>query len=132
MEPARLEGMALFADLSGEERVEIAGYLNEVSVEPGTTLAVQGDNAYELFVIEAGEAAVTKDGEDVRTLREGDVFGEIGLLVTGTRTATVVANTPMRLVALFSREFRQIEGRMPSIAARLREIMRQRVAQTSL
>jgi CRP-like cAMP-binding protein len=132
MEPARLEGMALFADLSGEERAEIAGYLNEVSVEPGTTLAVQGDNAYELFVIEAGEAAVTKDGEDVRTLREGDVFGEIGLLVTGTRTATVVANTPMRLVALFSREFRQIEGRMPSIAARLREIMRQRVAQTSL
>jgi CRP-like cAMP-binding protein len=103
-----------------------------LTVEAGATLAVEGDNAYELFVIEEGEAEVRREGETIATLREGDVFGEIGVLVTGTRRATVVASTPMRLVGMFSRDFKQVESRMPAIADRLREIMRERVARTSL
>jgi CRP-like cAMP-binding protein len=101
-------------------------------VEADATLALQGDNAYELFVIEEGEAEVRRDGETIATLREGDVFGEIGVLVTGTRRATVVATTPMRLVAMFSRDFRQIDRQMPAVSAKLREIMRERVTRTSL
>jgi CRP/FNR family cyclic AMP-dependent transcriptional regulator len=110
----------------------VAGRVNELTVQAGATLAVEGDNAYELFVIEEGEAEVRRQGETIATLREGDVFGEIGVLVTGTRRATVVASTPMRLVAMFSRDFKQVESRMPAIADRLREIMRERVARTSL
>jgi CRP/FNR family transcriptional regulator, cyclic AMP receptor protein len=103
-----------------------------VTVEADHMLALQGDNAYELFVIEEGEAEVRRDGETIATLGEGDVFGEIGVLVTGTRRATVVAKTPMRLVAIFSRDFKQVERQMPAVADRLREIMRERVARTSL
>jgi cAMP-dependent protein kinase regulator/CRP/FNR family cyclic AMP-dependent transcriptional regulator/cGMP-dependent protein kinase 2 len=132
MDAARLEGMPLFADLDDEQRAEVADRVHEVTVDADDTLALQGDNAYELFVIEEGEAEVRRDGETIATLREGDVFGEIGVLVTGTRRATVVAATPMRLIAMFSRDFKQIEGRMPVIAARLREMMRERVARTSL
>jgi hypothetical protein len=42
-------------------------------VEADDTLALQGDNAYELFVIEEGEAEVSREGEATATLREGDV-----------------------------------------------------------
>lgn len=132
MDAARLAGMPLFADLNDDERTEVAARVHEETVEADAALALQGDNAYELFVIEEGEAEVRRDGETIATLREGDVCGEIGVLVTGTRRATVVATTPMRLVAMFSRDFKQIEGRMPSVANRLREIMRERVARTSL
>ena len=83
-------------------------------------------------MIEAGQADVHKGGEVVRTLGPGDVFGEIGLLVTGTRTASVVATSPMRLVAMFSREYKQLEDRMPALAKSLRETMARRVAETSL
>jgi hypothetical protein len=38
----------------------------------------------------------------------------------------------MRLVAMFSRDFKQIEGQMPALADRLREIMRERVARSAL
>lgn len=93
MDAARLAGMPPFADLSREERAEVAARVHEVTVEVDATLALQGDNAYELFVIEEGEAEVLRDGETVATLREGDVFGEVGVLVTGTRRATVVATT---------------------------------------
>jgi CRP/FNR family transcriptional regulator, cyclic AMP receptor protein len=131
MEPARLDQIPLFAALSAEERAEVAACLREVTVDSGTSLATQGDNAYELFVIEAGEAEVRKDGEILRTLSAGDVFGEIGVLATGTRTASVVANSPMRLVAMFVREFKQLEHRMPALARTLRETMAERVARSS-
>jgi CRP-like cAMP-binding protein len=76
---------SLFAGLTDDERSEIAACMRDVTVEAGTTLASEGDNAYELFVIEAGDADVHKGGEVVRKLGPGDVFGEIGLLATGTR-----------------------------------------------
>ena len=132
MDPARLAQTPLFSDLTDDERAEVAACMREVTVDAGTTLAAQGDNAYELFVIEAGQADVHKDDEVVRTLGPGDVFGEIGLLVTGTRTATVVATSPMQLIAMFSREYKQLEDRMPALTKSLRETMARRVAETSL
>jgi CRP/FNR family transcriptional regulator, cyclic AMP receptor protein len=132
MDPERLAGLPLFADLDDSELAEIAACTREVTVAAGTTLAAQGDNAYEFFVIEAGEAEVRKDGESIASVGQGDVVGEIGLLVTGARTASIVATTPMTLIAIFAREFGQIEKRMPAIAQSLRATMRERVARTSL
>jgi CRP-like cAMP-binding protein len=131
MEPARLDEIPLFAALTAEERAELAGCMHEVAVDAGTPLTTEGENAYELFVIEAGEAEVRKEAAVVRTLSAGDVFGEIGLLATGTRTATVVATSTMRLVALFSRELKQLERRMPALTKALRKTMAERVAETS-
>jgi CRP-like cAMP-binding protein len=131
MDPARLKQLPLFAELDDAERAEVADCARELSVEPGTMLATEGENAYELFVIESGEAEVRKRGEVIRSLGPGDAFGEIGLLATGTRTASIEAKTPMKLIAIFSREFKQIEARMPKIAEELRASMRERVARTS-
>jgi CRP-like cAMP-binding protein len=131
MESARLEHISLFADFSAEERAEVAECLREVTVDPGTSLVTQGDNAYQLFVIEEGDAEVQMDGKVVRTLGAGDAFGEIGLLATGTRTASVVATSPMRLVTMFSRDFKRLERRLPELAKSLRERMAERVGETS-
>jgi CRP-like cAMP-binding protein len=81
--------------------------------------------------IESGGAEVRKGGAVIRSLGAGDSSGEIGLLATGTRTASIEAKTPMKLVAIFAREFNQIEARMPQIAENLRASMRERVARTS-
>jgi CRP-like cAMP-binding protein len=121
----------MFADLTDDERADVAACMREVTVDAGTTLASEGDNAYELFVIEEGDADVHKGGEVVRKLGPGDVFGEIGLLATGTRTASVVATSQMRLVAMFAREFKRLESNMPGLAKSLRETMATRVADTS-
>jgi CRP-like cAMP-binding protein len=131
MEPERLARLPLFSELDDEQLAKVASCTHEQTVEAGTALTTQGDHAYELFVIESGEAEVSKGGEHIHSLRPGDVFGEIGLLATGTRTASIVATTPMTLAVIFSREFRQIERSMPTIAASLREMMRERVARTS-
>ena len=126
MDPSALEDIPLFAALADEERAEVAASLRDVTVDPGEMVTVQGDNAWHLFVIRSGEAEVRRDGEVVRTVGPGDVLGEIGLLATGTRTASVVATTPMQLGAMFLRDFKRLETRAPSLATSLRRQMENR------
>jgi CRP/FNR family transcriptional regulator, cyclic AMP receptor protein len=121
-----LDSIPLFADLTEQERAEVAATLRDVTVDAGANITVQGDNAWQLFVIESGEAEVRRDGEVVRTVGPGDVLGEIGLLATGTRTASVVATSPMRLGAMFLRDFKQLETRVPALAKSLRTAMADR------
>jgi CRP/FNR family transcriptional regulator, cyclic AMP receptor protein len=123
VDSAALDEIPLFADLTPEEREEVAACLRDVTVDAGAMLAVQGDNAYQLFVIESGTAEVRRQGDVIATLGPGDVFGEIGLLATGTRTASVVAASPMRLGAMFIREFKDLERHMPQLARSLRDGM---------
>ncbi len=130
MDPERLSGLSLYADLDDGARTEVAACTREVTIEAGATVATQGDNAFEFFVIEAGEAEVRRDGEVIATVGPGEVVGEIGLLMTGTRTASIVATSDMTLMAMFSREFRQLARTHPEIADRVRATMRERLART--
>ena len=118
-----LDTVPLFAALTDRERAEVAARLSDVTVDAGAMITVQGDNAWQFFVIESGEAEVRRDGERVRTLGPGDVLGEIGLMATGTRTASVVAMSPMRLGAMFLRDFKLLESRVPALAKSLRGAM---------
>ena len=123
MDATALDTVPLFSDLTEQERAEVAACLRDVTIESGAMITVEGDNAWQLFVIESGEAEVRRDGAVLRKVGPGDVLGEIGLLATGTRTASVVATSPMRLGAMFLRDFKQLESRVPALAKSLRAAM---------
>ena len=63
---------------------------------------------------------MVRDGTAIRTLSSGDVFGEIAVLSGGRRTASVVARTPMRLVAVMNRDLWRLEQESPKLATSLR------------
>jgi len=63
---------------------------------------------------------MVRDGTAIRTLSSGDVFGEIAVLSGGRRTASVVARTPMRLVAVMNRDLWRLEQESPELATSLR------------
>jgi CRP-like cAMP-binding protein len=65
---------------------------------------------------------VNELGETTETLGAGDTFGEIGLLLTGQRTATVVARTPLQLLSLSGRDFERIRPRVPELERALRRL----------
>jgi CRP-like cAMP-binding protein len=59
----------------------------------------------DFYVVLSGEVAVTVDGRVVRTLGAGEFFGELAAIDWGagfgrTRSATVTATEPTRLLAL--------------------------------
>jgi CRP-like cAMP-binding protein len=94
---------------------------------PGETLATQGDLGHALFAIGSGTVEVSANGRRLATLSAGDVFGEVAVLAAGIRMATVVAKSPVRLIALLKRDVWAIERRSPETAERLRALIKQRL-----
>ncbi len=111
-----VESVPSFAPLPRETKAALADAFEEVSADAGKSIVGQGDFAYELFAIVDGTARVEQDGEIVATLGPGELCGEIGVLLTGRRTAAVVADTPMRLLALFDQSFRRLSREHPEFA----------------
>ena len=126
IEADRLRSLPLFNVLPEDDRAAIAEYVDEVEVPAGERLISEGDFAYEFFVVEHGQAEVTVEGERIGDLGPGDFFGEIALMLTGRRTATVTAVSPMKLVTMFDQNFRKIEQQHPDVARRLRETVKDR------
>jgi CRP/FNR family cyclic AMP-dependent transcriptional regulator len=119
METSRLGAIPLFADLNEADLALIAAAAREVEVDTGQTLVTQGQFGHALFAIESGTAKVSVGGDKRGTLGPGDVFGEIAVMAAGHRTASVVATSPMRLIALFKRDVWALEQQSPQAAERL-------------
>jgi CRP-like cAMP-binding protein len=118
----------LFHGLSKHQRQQVSTWADEVDLEPGRHLVEQGEFAHEFFVIEEGGADVIVDGDRVDGLGTGDFFGEIALLETERRTASVIATAPLRCIVMHARDFSSMEKTMPEVAEQIREEMRRRLA----
>jgi len=123
VDASRIAAFPDFADLPAEELDELAAAMNEVEIEAGAEVITIDDYGTAIYFIEQGEADVSDDeGEATEVLSPGDTFGEIGLLLTGQRTATVVARTPMRLLSLSGQDFDRIRERVPEVERSLRRL----------
>lgn len=123
VETSRIASFPLLADLPGAELDELAAAMSEVAVEAGTEVITLDDYGTAIYFIEQGEADVLPDGhETTETLGPGDTFGEIALLLTGERSATVVARTPMQLLSLSGQDFQRIRAGVPELERSLRRL----------
>jgi CRP-like cAMP-binding protein len=123
VDASRLAPFLSFADLPAEELEELAAAMSEVEVEAGTTVLTVDAYGTAVYFIEQGNADVLDDRDETTTaLGPGDTFGEIGLLLTGERTATVVARSPMRLLSLSGQDFDRIRARVPEVERSLRRL----------
>lgn len=82
----------------------LAAGLEERRLAPGDVLFAQGDAGDELFLVAEGTAELTTEGRwgpvSLRTLRPGDMVGELALVIRQPRNATLTATTDVRLLAL--------------------------------
>jgi CRP-like cAMP-binding protein len=123
MDTSRIAAFPVFADLPAAEVDELAAVVNEVEIEAGAKVVTLDDYGTAIYLIEEGEAdALGDDGETMQGLGRGDTFGEIALVLTGQRTATVVARTPMRLLSLSGQDFDRIRPRVPEVERSLRRL----------
>lgn len=112
----RLRSVPLFAGCTDKQLQFIAGRTDELDLEKGKVLCREGQSGGDFFVLLSGAADVTAGGKTVRTLREGDFFGEISLLDNGPRTATVTVSEPARVLVLGPAQFRDMLHQNAEIA----------------
>lgn len=109
----------LFSGCTPEELEAIDRLTDEVSIPAGRTVLGQGDLGQEFALIVSGEADIVKDGALVATIGPGDYFGEVALLDSINRTASVVARTELVLEVLDRRGFNTLLDDLPRLARSL-------------
>ena len=100
-----LRGVPMFAPLAPPRLERLARALEEVRIDAGAAVFLEGDIGHTFYVVADGQAVVESDERRLRDLGPGDFFGEIALLRDVPRTATVRATTDLRLVALDRQTF---------------------------
>jgi CRP-like cAMP-binding protein len=127
MDAARIAAHPFLDGLPDHEVEAVARVASECRFETGDALASEGDFGHALFLIEEGDGEVSVDGKPVRTVGAGDVVGEVAVLSSGRRTASVVATSPIRALALFKRDVWALDRHAPEAAQRLRDALGERV-----
>ena len=128
MDDEALASIPFFSALSPAARSAVAPYAEQIEVPAGTQLTGESKRGYLFFVIKSGTARVLQDGRELRELGEGDFFGEIALLETSERTASVIAGTPMQLVVLTESAFKGLVETDAAAARECEAAMRERWA----
>ncbi len=122
----------LFSELEHDELNQIAGLAEERTFPRDTVIFNAGDVADSVFVIARGKVKVvvtSPDGKDLilAVLGPGQVFGEMALLDSAPRSATVVSDTVVELVVIHRDEFQHLLASEPKISRRLLAILTQRL-----
>lgn len=113
----RLAAMQLFAGLRWSDLEFAADLLEEVEVDRGARLTVQGRPTSRLLFITEGEALVSANARPLRVVGFGEAVGIAGL-VAGRSPETTIALTPIRALAANQDQFNELVGRQ-SIRHRL-------------
>ncbi len=116
---AALKRIPLFASLGYNELVRVVGIGQLARAAAGQTIVREGDAGADLFVTLSGEVEVERAGRPVSVLDAGAHFGELGLVGSIPRTATVRARTPAALFVLRRAEFLALVDSAPVIGSKL-------------
>jgi CRP/FNR family cyclic AMP-dependent transcriptional regulator len=126
-----LKGVPLFQSLSRKDLTQLARVSEDLEVEPGKALCKEGEVGQEFFVIVDGKVKVTRKGRRLATRGGADFVGEIALLEDLPRTATVTAETPLRVFVLTGKDFRHLLDEKPDVERRVLRALARRLAETS-
>jgi len=122
-----LASIPFFEGFSDADLQRVAQLGTEVEAPAGTVIMDQGDPGTECFVLESGTASVYVRGEHVATLSAGSMVGEMALVDHRPRTATVAADTDLRLVRFDSKAFRTLLDEMPAVSEKVLTLLSKRL-----
>jgi CRP/FNR family cyclic AMP-dependent transcriptional regulator len=132
-----LASIAIFQGMAGEhlDRLALASTMQEP--RDGATIFSQGDPADAVFAIIGGEGQVRIGAVDrnskalmVELFRPGEIFGEIGVIDGGTRSASAVAEGKVRLAKIRGAAFVDALASSPALGDAMCRMMAQRLRRT--
>lgn len=108
-----LKSSPFFKDFDQSIIEAILPLLQECHFNADNPICMKGDESDCLYLIDEGQVEVSVSSRDGKvivlgSMAKGDVFGEIGLLDKGSRTASVSAKSYVHLYKLTSKDFTEI------------------------
>ena len=122
-----IRGLPLFELCSKRDLRRIAALADEREIAAGTELIREGEPGSEFYVVVDGDVDVRRRGRRVARLGAGSYVGEIALLSRSPRTATVVATTPLLVLAISGRDFVALLDTLPELWLKVARTLADRV-----
>jgi CPA1 family monovalent cation:H+ antiporter len=122
--------VSLFASLDRQTIAEVGKRLRALVALPGEKIVAIGGAPDAMYFIAAGEVTVKAPTYEVK-LKEGDFFGEMGLLTDQPRNADVIADGYCHLLVLHRKDFRELLDRRPAVRAEIEAVAARRIAETA-
>jgi voltage-gated potassium channel len=118
----------LFRTLDAARIAAVAGVLRARRAERGERLIRKGDEADSMYFIVSGDVEVDQEtGAPKGRLGAGEFFGEIALIAERTRTATITALTPCKLLLLHKDDFESFMDAHPDLKDAVRIAAKRRL-----
>jgi CRP-like cAMP-binding protein len=112
-----VQGLSLFAGLSGEQIARLAGACTVSTFAPGEVIFEEGQASQEMQVVLQGEVAISVAGSGVAVgaVRPGECLGEMYLLNRARHSATATARTRVETVVLGHQDLTELIRFRPDI-----------------
>ncbi len=120
----------VFRDLPSSILESLAAHLHEVHLEPGETLFEKGELGHSMYVVAEGRLRVHDGEATLAALERGSVLGEVSVLTSEERMASVTAETPSRLLRLEQEVLYEVMAVSPEISRGLIAVLLRRLGES--
>ncbi|MCA1827403.1 MAG: cyclic nucleotide-binding domain-containing protein [Myxococcales bacterium] len=126
-----LKSIDLFRALPSEELAQIAEIAEEQPLSQGDQVFGEGEPGDALYLIVEGKVKVHKGEKELVRLGIRDVFGEMAVLDSEPRSASVTAVEDSVCLKIGRDDFRDILSERPEIAMGVMKVLTRRLRDTS-
>jgi diguanylate cyclase (GGDEF)-like protein/PAS domain S-box-containing protein len=105
MNLVQLKDVELFQSLPDSTLNELSEQCQTVDLEPGEVLFKEGDSGQNMYVVLAGHLTISKENQEIAQINGGQVFGEMAIIESKNRSATVQAVVQSSLMEITKPQF---------------------------
>ena len=93
----------------------------------GETIFREGEPGLEFYVIRTGQVRVLSGNRLLETLGENEIFGEMALIDTAPRSATVIAETDVTVAPVTEKQYLFLVRHTPFFALKVMRVLAERL-----
>jgi CRP-like cAMP-binding protein len=127
-----LKSIDLFRALPSEELAQIAEIAEEQPMASGDSVFAEGEPGDALYLIVEGRVKVHKGDKELVRLGIRDVFGEMAVLDSEPRSASVSTVEDAVLLKIGRDDFRDILTERPEISMGVMKVLTRRLRETNI
>jgi CRP-like cAMP-binding protein len=93
----------------------------------GDVIFADGSIGDRMYIVKSGAVSIVKDGRELETVEEGQIFGELALIDREPRSASAIASGDCELVSIEPRRFWFLVQETPYFAQMVMRVMADRL-----
>lgn len=94
----------------------------------GEIIFSQGDAGHFMYDVVDGEVALSKNGRQLVSLKNGEIFGETGLINNESHSVTATAVVDTDVAKISKRQFQFMVSETPNFAMRVMAVLAERLS----